>query len=241
MEVARELLRDHFTHDTGSPLLRQWHGEWWTWRTSHWGKADGAEIERVAYHYTERAITWNKKGPRSELLALLENSPWSPTKAKVRNLLHALGAIVAIPENIEQPAWLDPYPASAGPFTACANGILDVGRRILLPHDPSFFTGFSASFGFDPGAPAPARWTRFLGELWPDDPSAIELVAEWFGYVLSGRLDMEKALLLVGPPRAGKGVIARTLTALLAPRTLPARRWRAWAASSVWRRCSASR
>jgi putative DNA primase/helicase len=38
---------------------------------------------------------------------------------------------------------------------------------------------------------------------------------EFFGYVVSGRLDLHKILLLVGPTRAGKGVIARTLTALV--------------------------
>ena len=35
------------------------------------------------------------------------------------------------------------------------------------------------------------------------------------GYVISGRLDLHKILLLVGPTRAGKGVIARVLKALV--------------------------
>jgi P4 family phage/plasmid primase-like protien len=38
---------------------------------------------------------------------------------------------------------------------------------------------------------------------------------QWFGYVISGRLDLHKILLLVGPTRAGKGATARILGALV--------------------------
>jgi putative DNA primase/helicase len=38
---------------------------------------------------------------------------------------------------------------------------------------------------------------------------------EYVGYVLSGRTDMQKMLLLIGPTRSGKGTIARMLTELL--------------------------
>jgi putative DNA primase/helicase len=55
----------------------------------------------------------------------------------------------------------------------------------------------------------------FLGELWPADPQSPDALQEWFGYVVSGRLDLHKILLLVGPTRAGKGVTARILGALV--------------------------
>ena len=38
---------------------------------------------------------------------------------------------------------------------------------------------------------------------------------EWFGYVLSGRTDVEKILLMIGPARSGKGTIARILAAMV--------------------------
>ena len=66
-----------------------------------------------------------------------------------------------------------------------------------------------------PDPPAPVHWLDFLDELWPDDPDAIEALAEFMGYVISGRLDLHKILLLIGPTRAGKGVIARVLKALV--------------------------
>jgi putative DNA primase/helicase len=51
--------------------------------------------------------------------------------------------------------------------------------------------------------------------LWPSEPPAIDVLGEWFGYVVSGRLDLHKILLMVGPTRGGKGAIARILTALI--------------------------
>ena len=41
------------------------------------------------------------------------------------------------------------------------------------------------------------------------------LLQEYIGYILSGRTDMQKMLLLIGPTRSGKGTIARMLAALV--------------------------
>jgi putative DNA primase/helicase len=51
--------------------------------------------------------------------------------------------------------------------------------------------------------------------VWGGDTESLALLAEYVGYVLSGRTDMQKMLLLIGPTRSGKGTIARALTALL--------------------------
>ena len=48
-----------------------------------------------------------------------------------------------------------------------------------------------------------------------NDPDSIALLQEYVGYVLSGRTDMQKLLLLIGPTRSGKGTIARMLTELI--------------------------
>ena len=70
-------------------------------------------------------------------------------------------------------------------------------------------------FAYDPRAPEPKQWSDFLGQLWPQELEAIDLLGEWFGYVISGRLDLHKIFLMVGPTRGGKGIIARMLTALI--------------------------
>ena len=69
-------------------------------------------------------------------------------------------------------------------------------------------------------APKPRRWLDFLNALWPQEPDAIDVLGEWFGYVVSGRLDLHKILLMVGPTRGGKGVIARVLSAMIGKRNV---------------------
>lgn len=58
-------------------------------------------------------------------------------------------------------------------------------------------------------------WLDFLASIWGDDPQSIDLIQEWFGYVLSGRTDLHKMLVLLGPPRSGKGLMMRVLTAMI--------------------------
>jgi len=98
---------------------------------------------------------------------------------------------------------------------AVTNGLLHVSTRTPRPHDPRFFTRVAVPFAYDEQLTEASRWLQFLDELWPSDPDAIAALQEFFGYVVSGRTDLHKILLLIGPTRAGKGVIARVLTALV--------------------------
>ena len=52
----------------------------------------------------------------------------------------------------------------------------------------------------------------------PHDLRSKDVLCHWFGYVISGMTRLQKILLLYGPSRAGKGTIARILTALAGPR-----------------------
>jgi putative DNA primase/helicase len=112
-----------------------------------------------------------------------------------------------------QPRWLDGR--GGANIVAVANGLLDIERRQLLLHTPQYFNQTSVPFDYDSDAPQPLRWLDFLTEVWPDQPDAINALGEWFGYVISGRTDLHKILLMVGPTRGGKGAIARILTAMI--------------------------
>ena len=105
---------------------------------------------------------------------------------------------------------------TTGVIVACANGLLDVddahaARRTTRGSS----TRPRCRSPTTPTPREPMRWLAFLDELWPDDPDSIAALQEWFGYVISGRLDLQKILLLVGPTRGGKGAIARVLGALV--------------------------
>jgi putative DNA primase/helicase len=140
-------------------------------------------------------------------------APWAPNRRKIGDLLEALSAVCILSDHRDQPCWLDDR--TTGTIVAVTNGLLDVERRHLLPHTPLFFNQTSVPFEFDATAPPPKRWLAFLEELWPHEPEAIDVLSEWYGYIVSGLLHMHKILLMVGPTRGGKGVIARVLTQLV--------------------------
>ena len=189
--------------------LRCWHGAWWVWRVTHWIEIEERQVRALLYTFTEHAI----------YAAAKTLEPWHPTRRKIGDLLEALSGLVILSNEVEQPSWLD-HRDIAGPVVATENGLLDVSTRILHPHTPLFFNVTSVPFAYDPSAPKPQKWLAFLGELWPQEPDAIDVLGEWFGYVISGRLDLHKILLTVGPTRGGKGVIARVLTAMIGKRNV---------------------
>jgi putative DNA primase/helicase len=83
---------------------------------------------------------------------------------------------------------------------------------------PALFNLITVPLDYDERATEPTEWLEFLDSVWGADEAAIELLQEFFGYVLSGRLDMQKLLILIGPTRSGKGTIARILTKLMGGR-----------------------
>ena len=70
-------------------------------------------------------------------------------------------------------------------------------------------------FDYDAQAPAPKLWLRFLEQLWPDDKAAKWTLRRMFGLLLTGDTSYQKIFVIIGPKRAGKGVIGRILRALL--------------------------
>ena len=77
----------------------------------------------------------------------------------------------------------------------------------LRPHSPEFFTHNALDFDFDPHAPSPDNWRRFLDDLWANDPASIETLQEIFGYCLTPDTRQQKMFLTVGPKRSGKGLL----------------------------------
>ncbi len=206
MPVARDLVTGLQTVD-GKLTLRRWRGVWMRWQQAHWAEVEDAEVRRAVYTKLEHAKYLGTDGDEKD---------WAPNKIKVSNVLEALTAITFLPESIDAPAWTGTdEPAPANEIVACTNGLLHVGSRTLIKHTPSYFNTVAVPFAYDPDAPQPERWLAFLKQLWPDNEASIAALQEWFGYVLSGRTDLHKVLLVVGPARSGKGTIARILSALV--------------------------
>ena len=128
--------------------------------------------------------------------------------AEVLSALLALVPVISGSPPISDGGDIDPRTIVVTP-----SGLLDTSTRRTRAVREGFFATAGTSVSYDPAATAP-HWLRFLGELWPDDAESIATLAEWTGYTLTGDTRLQKALMVLGPRRAGKGTIARILTAL---------------------------
>ena len=215
--VARKLYRQYRIGGNGLRTLLAWRGGWMYWETTHWSELDVARLRSEIYD-TLGEVDYKHPIREKGITVDYEIRPWCPDKHKVANVIEATSAIAHLSTDMDPPTWIDLHSAAetgAGQVISCENGLLDLSTRTIHDHTPALFNVVSVPFPFNPDAPTPVVWFEFLASVWPNDPDSIALLQEYVGYVLSGRTDMQKLLLLIGPTRSGKGTIARMLTELI--------------------------
>ena len=204
--TARAFIARQHTQEAQRTIHHQ-NSSFFTWTGSHYVENAPEEMRARVYAFLDKAQRITEAG---EIVA------FDPTKAKVANAMEAVAAEAQLTLSIRPPVWLDDRVGhDAVDIMACANGLVHLPTRALLAHTPAFFTLNALDYSFDKGAPVPVQWLRFLATIWPDDPSAIDTLQEVFGLLLTGETRYQKAFLIVGPKRSGKGTIARILTAML--------------------------
>jgi putative DNA primase/helicase len=208
-EVALMFLEQkHYTVNRERTLY-WWRNTWMTWCGSHWEELTPTALRAQLYHYTALASYVKADG---------EQGAWAPTEKKISDLAGALASLCQLSNKIDAPCWLDGR--ATGTIVAVANGLLDIASQQLHPHTPQFFNFTAVPFAYDAAAAQPKQWFAFLDSVWTSPDAATthpaqDLLQEWFGYVLSGRTDLQKMLLMNGPTRGGRGTIGRVLMALL--------------------------
>jgi putative DNA primase/helicase len=198
-------------HD--DPIIARWGGSWWRY-----------EIDMGAYRELSveefRADVWRVLDRVDVETADKEGNPIIARLVVKSNLVsNVVDALTSVAPLIigDAPQWIrqDYRDAPIRNLVACANGLLDIRSRKLKPRTPRLFA--TASIGTvwrSEPQPCP-EWLRFLDSLWGDDKESIQTLREMFGYLLTPDTSMQKVFALIGPPRCGKGTIARILTALL--------------------------
>ena len=202
--------RHHMLHGPawsgGLRTLHHQNATFYSWNRSHYVEITPEVMRSGLYGFLDGAETINGS---QQLVA------FNPTKNKVANVLEATASEAQLC-GIHSPVWLDDVPRpAASELIACGNGLLHLPTRVLHPHTPAFFTLNALPFDFAPEALVPARWLTFLGSIWANDVQAIAALQEMFGLMLTADTSHQKAFLIVGPKRSGKGTIARVLTELL--------------------------
>lgn len=94
------------------------------------------------------------------------------------------------------------------------NGVLDINTGILYAHSKDFFTTNIMPYDYNPGSDTP-EWFAFLNAIFKGDVEQMALLQEWFGYMMSSSYAFHKILLMIGPPRCGKGTIGKLLKLLV--------------------------
>jgi hypothetical protein len=208
MANARLVVDRLFTNGEG-PLLRFQSQDFYRFDGRCWPELEATELRAGLYQAFEHAsyVDVGKDGA--------ESKPFRPNRNKVGELVEALRAVTLLPPTIAAPAWLDDGNLPATEFVPVANGLLHLRTRELVPHTPRYWCHHAAAVAYDPDAELPERWFAFLDQLWGDDDESKELLGELFGYLLSTDTTQQKVAMLIGPKRAGKGVIGRVLTGLL--------------------------
>lgn len=200
LRAARDLVKriPHSPDGEGPPVphVRWWRGDFYAWQQTAWKEWRQDSVDHWLYQQTEHAEYLNEDG---------DTEGWKPSERRISGVAHALGRGVLYRDGHEE--------SEDGPDAiACANGVLVGG--LLRPHHPRHFNLYALPFSYDAAATCP-QWLAFLEQVLPGDHEAHLFLQQWFGYVLSGRTDLQKMASLFGPPRCGKGTIARVLEALL--------------------------
>jgi putative DNA primase/helicase len=183
--------------------LRHWRGSYWFWRGGAHRECESGEV-------------------RAELVRRLDRRFSKLGTSSVASVLEIVKAHAMLPHHVEPPTWLESDSMFGKPdeILATRSKLLHLpsfatGQVVTRDATPRFFTTAALDFDFDLGAPRPDLFLSFLGELWPDDPDVIATLQEWLGYLLTPDTSQQKILLVVGPKRAGKGVIGRLIRELV--------------------------
>jgi P4 family phage/plasmid primase-like protien len=209
LDVARLFQRSLVT-----PVLHH-RRDFFEWNGSSWPDADEDMLRARLYEFLDGHQYLNAQG------ALLSVKPDDRMAGNVLNALRATGQI---DKSIDPPLWLAEW---AFPFdgrvtgppptelVACANGLLHLPTKRLLPHTPAYFNRNALDFAYDPKAPPPKLWLSFLDQVFPGDPQSIATLQEVFGLCLTADTSHQKMFWIIGPRRCGKGTIGRVLVALI--------------------------
>ena len=202
--------------DTAKAFLARFFGD----RTLHHHR--GAFYHWCGSAYVEMA----ESALRARLYGFLE--PAKPNTTMVNHVLDALRAAAHVDGTIEPPRWLSPHKLDPAPvdLIACSNGLLHLPTLVLCSPSPRLFNLNALEFEYRPDTAEPQEWLAFLNQIWPDDPQSRDTLQEIFGYCLTSDTIQEKAFLIVGPKRSGKGTVGRVLR-VWSEGTIPSHRpWR---------------
>jgi putative DNA primase/helicase len=197
------------------PNLCHYRDDFYDYESGHYAMVDDHTIEANLYSFLDKCGKEVLRGHRSIIL------PFEPDTKSIHETINALKAVGHVLPTIEQPYWLDgrmgPDPAQLICFP---NGILNLSTNEFMSPDPMLFTPHGVALDYDPNAPKPVEWLKFLKQVFDGEQDQIDSLQEMFGYCVSSDVSQEKVFMLIGPKRSGKDTKRHTLQSLISPKAV---------------------
>lgn len=200
--IAAELIGAQEIH--GLPRLRNWNESFWYWLDGRYSERLNSEVRAdVLNHFVKQ---------------------WTFVKNEhISNVVEHLRARTILPSSYFPPTWLTQRPPGFDPLECLATrnrvihlpSFIDKKEPFAIAATPAFLSVTATEFDLDVHAPKPTRWHEFLESIWQDDQQSRDTLQEIFGYLLTADSRQQKIFLIIGPPRSGKGTIARILRQLV--------------------------
>lgn len=128
----------------------------------------------------------------------------------------------ATPARINQPVellqhqtYLPPEKLEADPMLLnLKNGMFDVRKMQLTPHDPKYNSRVQLPVNYSPDAKCP-DWIAALEGIFADDEAKVEVIQQFAGYCLYPKIIFPCALFQIGRGRNGKGTVQKIIQSML--------------------------
>jgi hypothetical protein len=190
---------------------------WWRWDGFRW--VSGGDDEGVA------GQVWKWLGDAKFVVTMGEvekSMRFGPKGMEVKDVVEALKAYCAVPEESKMPLWLGEEKLDVGRTIAFEDKLVTVteeGGLEVRDRTMDWVDGVVLPVKWDPDAVCP-EWDRVMKEWAGGEEGWEELWDRWGGYCLMPTRKYARALVEIGVGRCGKGVRRRVLKALLGKRAV---------------------
>lgn len=178
-----------------------WRGDFYRYTGTRWELENNEDVLREVNNGL-RASLYHKIGQDGQPRLVA----WSPNIGRLKNVEMQLHLQAGRPYRSE--------PSTGGDYVFLDNGRFNLVTGRLEPHDPKIFNLHASPFAYDPDAKCPV-WDKFIQETFGGDQVRIGTHYRWMAYELSGSTALQKAYMLLGEKRSGKGTLAHVSNALI--------------------------
>lgn len=201
-EIAQKIVEERFSSQ-GERALSYYNGDFYPYKDGVYRAVEITAIRSAVYRWL---------APKTVFRKGVGEVPIDVTPRLVTNVIDGLQALCLIERDEAQPpCWTDGVGLPTTEFLVLQNGNLHLPTGALTPHTPRLFTLSKIGIRYDADAPKPVEWLAFLNAGFTNTRDVIPVLQEVMGYMLASDTSLQKAFMLIGPPRCGKSTIAKVI------------------------------